>query len=207
MKRQAVVVILLLLAFVACKRKVAPQEAAPPVAKMDTIAPAVKDTVTQDKVLLVEESDTIEGDFNGDGKKERMWLNPPKLSATDQFECDGPCTGYITFSDATIPAIPMEDCIDGSPVNEGDLNEDGADDVGMLPGWFTSCWHQYHVFSFRKGEWINVVNPFDTHCTQWEDGVDAVSVDKNKPGHVIVRYMVVGDDDFSIKEKSIKAKR
>ncbi|MFN8285985.1 MAG: hypothetical protein U0V74_04490 [Chitinophagales bacterium] len=207
MKMRFAIVLFGLLIVAACRRTNSPIETQPAVITTDTTAQVKQDTTEPEETTFLEVSDTIEGDFNGDGVKEKMWLNPPKISNMEEFECDGSCDGYITFSNANLPPIRMEDCIDGSPVNEGDLNGDGADDVGMLPGWFTSCWHQYHVFSFRNGKWIDVVNPFDTHCSQWEDGVDAVSVDPKKPGHVIIRYMSTSDADFVIKEKSIKAKR
>ena len=95
--------------------------------------------------------DAVEGDFNGDGKSEFMWLVPPKLIEND-MSCEGICTSVIQFSDNSIPAIKVEDCIDGLPVNEGDLNGNGTDEIGLLPGWFTSCWHSYLVWTYRNGQ-------------------------------------------------------
>jgi hypothetical protein len=147
--------------------------------------------------------DAVSGDFNGDGKTEYMWLVPPKLIEND-MNCEGNCTSIIQFSDNSIPAIKVEDCIDGLPVNEGDLNNNGADEIGLLPGWFTSCWHSYLVWTIKNGSWVYAVDPISTHCNQWDEGVDAIEKDRKKDGYVIVRYSDISDADFVVLSKSVK---
>ena len=176
----------------------------------------------EDKWLIVQESDlvtdgnlsrnktsenvpkdAVKGDFNGDGQFEYMWLVPPKLIEND-MSCEGNCTSIIQFSDNSIPAIKVDDCIDGLPVNEGDLNGNGTDEIGLLPGWFTSCWHSYLVWTYRNGQFTYAVDPISTHCNQWDDGVDAIEKDRKKDGYVIVRYSDISDADFVVLSKSVK---
>lgn len=151
-------------------------------------------------------ADAVKGDFNGDGNFEYMWLTPPKLGQED-MTCEGGCTSIIQFSDKSIPSISVEDCIDGLPVNEGDLNNNGTDEIGLLPGWFTSCWHTYLVWTNKNGNWLYAVDPISTHCNQWEKGVDAIEKDKNREGYVIVRYSEITDADFVVISKSVRINR
>jgi hypothetical protein len=146
----------------------------------------------------------VAGDWDGDGQLETVRLVPPKLpqggSEDDFGECDGPCDCTLVFEKR--PAITLNYCIGGRPVNEGDLNGDGADEIGILPEWWTSCWHAYHVFGLRKGDWVQVTSPIQTHCSQWEDGVDAISKDPKRAGYVIVRSTDM--DDFKVKSTSVR---
>lgn len=147
----------------------------------------------------------VEGDWDGDGQREAVRLVPPKFRNTgpDDFgECEGPCNCTLTFDKH--PSVVIENCIGGLPVNEGDLNGDQSDELGLLPEWWTSCWHAYRVLGLRNGEWTHVVDPISTHCSQWEDGVDAVAKDPRKPGHVIIRTMIL--PDFEVKTYSVRVK-
>jgi hypothetical protein len=148
----------------------------------------------------------VKGDFNGDGKLDYMWLIPPKIKTDGEDPvCIGDCISYIKFSDASIPSIIIENCIGGGPINHGDLNKDGTDEIGLLPGWFTSCWRDYHVWAFINGEWINAVEPFPTHCNQWDEGINPIEIDFNKNGYVIIRYSEFSEDTEKwTKSKSVK---
>ncbi|MFL5753592.1 MAG: nuclear transport factor 2 family protein [Bacteroidia bacterium] len=153
----------------------------------------------------------VEGDYNGDGKKEYAWLVAPEFpkSTEDNFgECTGNCECFIKFSDESIPPLKVDMCIGGVPVNEGDLNEDGADELGLLPDWWTSCWRAYFVYTFRNGEWKNAVPSISTYCAQWEDGVDVISKDPKKPGFAIIRYTELTEEaDFKVKSRSVKVEK
>jgi ketosteroid isomerase-like protein len=152
-------------------------------------------------------AERVEGDFNGDGKKESMWLVPPRFGPEESMECIGDCDCEIRFSDPKIPTLKMSNCIGGTPVNETDLNGDGADEIGLLPWWWTSCWRGYFVSSFRNGSWINAVDPISTHCMLWEEGVDVIAVDPDKPGNVIVHYSEFDDDGIYTKSGSMAVRK
>jgi hypothetical protein len=149
--------------------------------------------------------DATEGDFNGDGVKEYVWLVPPTLDSSGT-DCVGDCNSILQFSNPSIPPITVEKCIDGIPVNHGDLNEDKSDEIGLLPQWFTSCWSGYHVYTLKAGKWIHAVPDFSTHCNQWEAEVVPIEKDAAHPGHVIIRYSEMTEDSIALKEKSIPIK-
>lgn len=163
------------------------------------------DLVTDRNLAKLKETkipkDAIKGDFNGDGVPDYAWLVPPKDS--ECADCSGNCTSYIKFSDNTIPSIKVEMCIDGTPANLGDLNKNKTDEIGLLPGWCTSCWRAYNVYTLKNNKWIFAVDPFSTHCNQWEEGVKPIEIDLNKKGNVLIRYSDIKEEDIVTKTKSV----
>ena len=147
--------------------------------------------------------DAIRGDFNGDGYKEAAWLIPPTIEQCG--DCDGECTCVIRFSNPQIPDLIIRNCRDGSPRNLSDLNNNGSDEIGLLPGWCTSCWHDYKALTLLGGTWVYAVEPFPTHCNQWDEGIVAVEPHGTKPGFAVIRY--TDWDDFEVKTKVVKARR
>ena len=147
-----------------------------------------------------------EGDFNGTGTRGYVWLEPPIFAKTDDEDADclGGCDATIRFLDPFIPPIKVRHCIAGTPDNLGDLNGDGADEIGLLPIWFTGCWADYHVWTLQGGRWVEAVESFPTHCDQWNTGQKAVEVDPKHPGHVLIRYSEMGQSGgIVVKTKSV----
>ena len=175
--------------------------------------PIIHDTVYVEKKAdsipvaanLTVPKDATEGDFNGDGVKEYVWLVSPKLKA-DGADCEGECDCYLKFSNPAIPDLKVQQCIGGKPVNHGDLNDDKSDEIGLLRDWFSSCWSGYLVYTLKNGAWVNAVEPFSTHCNQWEAGVIPIEKDKNNPGHAIIRYSETTEDSIVVREKSVPVK-
>jgi hypothetical protein len=98
-------------------------------------------------VFEYEQVPALEGDFNGDGVKEYAWLYAaPTVEIGCVYE---PCLGYIVFSNPRLKPIEVSNAIAGYLVNEGDLTGDGADEIGVLPMWFTSNYKSYHLFSYN----------------------------------------------------------
>lgn len=154
----------------------------------------------------------VEGDYDGDGKTEYVWLVAPKLpqeGGEDNFgACEGECECYLKFSNHKIPSVKIADCIGGTPVNEGDLNDDGADEIGLLPDWWTSCWRGYQVFTFRANNWKYAVKPFTTHCNQWDEkDFDPIKKDDSKKGYVIIQYADFSDEGPVTLHKSIPVEK
>lgn len=149
--------------------------------------------------------DAVKGDFNGDGKLDYTWLVAPKINGEGD-DCVGSCISYIKFSDKSIPSIKIENCISGSPTNLGDLNKNGMDEIGLLPGWFTSCWRNYNVYTLKNTKWIFAVPPFSTHCNQWDEGIKPIEIDLNKKGNVLIKYSEHTGVDIVTKTKSISIK-
>lgn len=127
----------------------------------------------------------VQGDYDGDGTTEYMWIEPPKIK---EDYCEGECDCYIMFSNKNIPSIKITTCIGGDAVNEGDLNDDGSDEIGILPNWWTSCWGRYEVFTYKNNTWKYLVSPFSIYCNMWDTGVDFIKKDKKRPGYVTIIY-------------------
>jgi hypothetical protein len=138
-------------------------------------------------------SNAVEGDFDGDGLTDYMWLEI--INKTE--ECK------IRFSGA-IPPLIVGTCLGGSPVNEGDINDDGTDEVGLLPIWESSCWKGYFVYTFKDNQWVEVLEPISTHCIQWEKNILPVVKDSTRKGYVFVNYSELTDDGIEVKTKYVK---
>jgi len=148
----------------------------------------------------------IEGHFTRKDKTEMAWLTPPKLNADEMSCVGGSCIATINFSDPTIPVIPINGCIGGIPTNLGDLDNDGLDEIGLLPEWFTSCWRDYRVYTFKRGKWIPAVAPFPTHCNQWEENLSPIIKDPAVRGNVIITYSAFEGTEIVFKTKSVVIK-
>jgi hypothetical protein len=111
------------------------------------------DTTDENLEKQAVESDQIyeKGDYNGDSIPEKMWLRlespTPELNSWST----------IRFSDKKIPVLFVENCIWGVPRNEGDLDGDGADEISLIPGWYTSRFTTFRVFTLKKGRWHHLI--------------------------------------------------
>ncbi len=100
------------------------------------------------------------GDFNGDGKKEYVYFIPPKdADRWDELSDLSVLNGVLKFTDPSIPDIFLKFCVTGVPNNLGDLNGDGKDEIGIQPGWVTSSWGEYRVFTLKSSGWIDAISP------------------------------------------------
>lgn len=107
------------------------------------------------KKYLKKQDKTIsdDADFNGDGKKEYAEIIAPKI-IEEEMNCEnGDCITEIKFSDNSIKNIEIKNCIGGLLELEGDLDNDGAEEIGILDDWFTSRWGRYIVYTIKNNEW------------------------------------------------------
>lgn len=163
----------------------------------------VTDKNLKKPVVTTSKATALKGDFNGDGKVETMWLEAPVISE-DGMDCVGDCNAIVKFSDASFPNILVEQCIGGEPVNLGDLNEDGTDEIGLAPEWFTSCWSVYYVWTYKNNSWIKAVDPITTHCDQFDTTEIPIKKDPKNKGKVIITYSEFNETEgILVKTKSV----
>jgi hypothetical protein len=170
--------------------------------KINTEGDEVTDANLAKRNRAAKSGDSVEGDFNGDGVKETVWLVPPKIKG-EEGECIGDCISYLRFSNPSLAEIAVTDCIGGLPDNLGDLDGDGSDEIGLLPYWFTSCWSEYYVWTFIHGSWKYMVDPIVTHCNLWDEGTKPIVRDSNKLGYVIIHYSEFQETDIVTRSKSV----
>jgi hypothetical protein len=133
--------------------------------------------------------DTIQGDFNGDGKPEYLWV----VNARDnvKYECiDKQCKITAHCSNKKIPTLVTKTDYDsGILYNEGDLNNDGADDVSFVI-WGDGSWSGCYVYTLHNNKWVELVNSFSL----WDGlGQENIKIDPNNPGNIIIKEWHGGD--------------
>jgi len=156
------------------------------------------------------DADDVTGHFTQTDRVQMVQLVAPVINV-DETGCvlhDDPaeisnCISTLKFSDPDVPVIAVNGCIGGTPVNLGDLDNDGLDEIGLLPQWFSSCWHDYHVYTYKQGAWVPAVPPFATHCNQWEANIQPIIKDPAQRGHVIITYSALEGTDIVFKTKSL----
>ncbi|MEI7897942.1 MAG: hypothetical protein WCJ26_12965 [bacterium] len=137
-------------------------------------------------------ADTIKGDFDGDKTAEFAWLEKDydKYQRCQDKAKEKDCKGVILFSNAKIKPLFVDYCPMGFLKNEGDINCDGRDEIGLLPGWFTSDCRIYEVYAFRKNHWQQVCEPISNTYNMRESGIVMIEIDKAKQGYAIIRESV-----------------
>ena len=127
----------------------------------------------------------IKGDFNGDNSTEWAWLIPPEVKE-NEMDCIGKCDCTITFSNSDIPNLIIHEyCIGGKPQNERDLNNDGTDEISIIPHWFTSSWRSANVYHLTENGWKSLVRPIQIWLNS-DSTLDYIQKDLENTGHVII---------------------
>lgn len=108
---------------------------------------------------------SIEGDFNGDARRETLTLvitdqqgNPMRrdeVTAKLDADMNWVGKGKLVSSDASITPLMIEGDFIGliSLINEGEFDGDKADEISMVRDWATSNIRDIEVFSYKKGQW------------------------------------------------------
>lgn len=146
--------------------------------------------------------DAVQGDFDGDGTMEYVWLVPPEIDSTGE-DCVGECASRLLCSNPALRPFALKPSIGGELAVYHHLGAGRRDYLGITPSWFTSCWSSYYVLTYRPGGWKYGVEPFSTHCDQWENDVIPIARDSAHAGHVLIRYTDMASDDFAVKTKSV----
>ena len=147
----------------------------------------------------------VQGDFDGDGTPEYVWLVSPPLDSTGE-DCVGSCTSYLHSSNPALRPYALKQSIGGELTKFSNLGPTRRDYLGILPDWFTSCWSSYYVLTYQQGAWRDAVPAFSTHCNQWEADVVPIVPDSAHAGHVLIHYSEFANDSISTKTKSVPLK-
>jgi len=128
--------------------------------------------------------DAIRGDFQGDGWKDTLTV---KHQNTDK----GVFTHFV-FSDQTIPVFVLRGRYYAK--NEGDLNGDGGDEIGVLEAWSANqCTQRYRLFTIKDNQWVNLVDNVTVIEAMIEAGMHPVAKFAKQEGVILVRSATIGD--------------
>lgn len=172
----------------------------PPLARQPATTPPAAPAPPTKPVAIPE--DAVQGDFDGDGTSEYVWLVPPERDSTD-YDCVGGCISYLTSSNPAWKPYPLEPAVGGELTTLHHLGAGRRDYVGINPALLMGCWNSYYVLTYRAGGWQLGVKPFSTHCDQWEQDTIAVARDSAHAGHVLLHYTDMAAGDFAVKTKSV----
>ncbi|GGG60609.1 hypothetical protein [Epilithonimonas arachidiradicis] len=101
----------------------------------------------------------IHGNFLGNGKKVTATAIKTKEANGNPVEDGTPAEFEIRFSDSQLKPIKVG-CCETILINEGDLNNDGTDEISTYQAPMNGCTYTMTTYSFIKENWIKIVQPF-----------------------------------------------
>ena len=101
----------------------------------------------------------IEGDFLGNGKKILATVIKTKEAKGNPIEDGTPAEYEIRFSDKKLKPIKAG-CCETILINEGDLNNDGKDDISIYQAPMNGCTYAMTTYSFTNENWKKTVDTF-----------------------------------------------
>ena len=128
-----------------------------PISKGDNFEDLLQDENIKAAIKFIDSKalQTIEGDFNGDGKTEQLWIESNNENGAPM------CT--IKCSDASIPAITIDTCFGGHLVFEEDLNGNGSDEFSFIQFGDASEWMSCQLYTFTNGKWCKPIDAFSIY--------------------------------------------
>lgn len=103
--------------------------------------------------------DTIYGDFNGDKKFEYAYRKLIKKGVGNPIEDGTPDVYEVCFSDVNIKPI-KDDFYWFILINEGDLDNDGSDELSVREDPMNGCLGLVKTFTIKKEETYYLIEPF-----------------------------------------------
>lgn len=135
-------------------------------------------------------SDVITGDFDGDGKTDRIWTE-------GRYDSDGYAVGKIKLcSDNPRLAVGLswDNLMGVDLINIGKLAGSRRDLLGTIP-YAMSTWCAYDTYIFADGKWKPALESFSVWLGDDESPVGVVKAKSGKPGYVGIYYNDMAADD------------
>jgi len=146
---------------------------------------------------------SVQCDFDGDGKKEFATAVKTKQGEGNPVD-GGTADEYsITFSNDKFKPIAIG-CCDARIINEGDLNEDGKDDISIYQAPMNGTVYSITTYSFINGAWKVIIETF--LVMTGGDYYDDAKLQKQifKENGVVYRFDVdVNDKNMKLVKKKV----
>lgn len=139
--------------------------------------------------------DSIYGDFNGDKKIEYAYRKLIKKGVENPLEDGSPDVYEVCFSDANIKPI-KDDFYWFILINEGDLDNDGSDELSVREDPMNGCIGSVKTFTIKKGKSYYMIEPFSFYSGTCDDGSDINPDDLVENDNGIVYYYDMPNDDL-----------
>lgn len=150
----------------------------------------------------VMKSDVITGDFDGDGKIDKLWYEAPCNS-------DGFAEGKIRIcSDNPKLAFTYGDGPAGLAMEVlGKLGGVDRDLLQIIPYGEAGCWNLVETYVFKNGKWQSAVEPFDLWSCDEENPYGVVKAKSGRDGYVGIYYNDMDADEDEMYERQYKEER
>lgn len=122
------------------------------------VAPVAVVTDTADAPRFPPDSNTIIGDFNGDGHTESAFVVRTKEGHGNPVEDGVPDEYAIQFSDTQLHPININ-CCEARLFNPGDLNKDGVDEILVFQAPMNGNTFWLNTWTFKSHQWKELIKP------------------------------------------------
>ncbi|MBO6201318.1 MAG: hypothetical protein J6N74_06835, partial [Chryseobacterium sp.] len=146
----------------------------------------------------------IEGNFLGNGKKITATAIKTKEGKGNPIEDGTPAEYEIRFSDNKIKPIKAG-CCEIILINEGDLNNDGKDEISVYQAPMNGCTYTMTTYSLINGNWKKIVDTFlvPTGCESISnDNLQKMVFRENKQIYYLEKDM--SDENGKLIKKKMK---
>lgn len=127
-------------------------------------------------------SDAVQGDFDGDGTEEYVWITGKKDSdgyyINPRLKSDNP-----TFDGLKWPG----EGINVELTNFGKLHGDTRDYLGAIPYGMAGAWRVQYTYTFTSGSWKEALDPFSAYIALDDEPVRVKRI-ASRPGYVTIYY-------------------
>lgn len=133
-------------------------------------SPEVKEVKNIQNNNPISVGNKISGDFNGDGvieiaselQTKKGQGNPVEDGTADEFA--------IHFSTEKLKSIDVG-CCEFKLINEGDLNNDGSEELSIFQAPMNGCTYSITTYAIRNGNWKQLIETFivPTACENFSD--------------------------------------
>lgn len=146
--------------------------------------------VAFNNVIGHDEQDQIVGNFTGKGNdtlKISYYYNNENGYLDLDSERNTNYNSYVYSSNPNIRKLQIYYNISPKLVNEGDLDGNGTDEIGILSTWHSSSCRSYEIFTLHKNRWFLITDPIQTAQNLRASGFELAKNGDNK-GEIRIKY-------------------
>ena len=149
---------------------------------------------TAKKSSNVVKSSVVIGDFDGDGKPDKIWTE-------GRYDRDGYAIGNIKLcsDNPKLGGMTWSDIMGVDLINLGRLGEGPADLLGVIP-YAMSTWCGFYTYVFSGGKWRAALEPFTVWLGDEDSPFGVVKAKSGRNGFVGIYFNDMDADDEDMEE-------